>query len=73
MLWPYWGIAQTAVKVVFAHTLTPYLLVSKVIARIDIMEGYLVLLATFMNFFVSKLLTLENLWENYCLTSIHVD
>lgn len=37
------------------------------------MEGYLVLLATFMNFFVSKLLTLENLWENYCLTSIHVD
>lgn len=60
MLWPYWGIAQTAVKVVFAHTLTLYLLVSKVISRIDILEGYCVLLATFLNFSVSKHLTFEN-------------
>lgn len=65
--------SNSTVKVVFAHTLTLYLLVSKGIARIDILERHSVLLATFMNFFVSKLLTFENLQEEYHVVSIHVD
>lgn len=65
--------SNSTVKVVFAHSLTLYLLVSKGIARTDILERHYMLLATFMNFFVSKLHTFENLWEEYNLLSIHID
>lgn len=65
--------SNSTVKVVFAHSLTLYLLVSKGIARTDILERHYMLLATFMNFFVSKLNTFENLWEEYNLLSIHID
>lgn len=57
--------SNSTVKVVFAHTLTLCLLVSKGIARTDILERHSMLLATFMNFFVSKLLTFESLREEY--------
>lgn len=53
--------SNSTVKVVFAHTLTLYLLVSKGIARTDILERHDMLLATFTNFFVSKLHTFGNL------------
>ena len=65
--------SNSIVKVVFAHTLTLYLLVSKGVARTDILERHSMLLVTFINFFVSKLLTFENLREEYRLVSIHVD
>jgi len=64
--------SNSTVKVVFAYTLTLYLLVSKGIARTGILERHSMLLVTFMNFFVSKVLTFENLWEEYHLVSIHV-
>lgn len=65
--------SNSTVKVVFAHTLTLYLLVSKGIARTDILERRYKLLATFINFSVSKLHTSENLWEEYNLLSNHID
>lgn len=57
--------SNSRVKVVFAHTLTLCLLVSKGIARTDILERHSMLPATLMNFFVSKIRTFESLWEEY--------
>lgn len=65
--------SNSTVKVVFAHSLTLYLLVSQGITKTDILERHYMLLATFTNFFVSKLHSFEHLWEEYNLLSTHID
>lgn len=59
--------SNSTVKVVFAHSLTLYLLVSQGITKTDVLERHYMLLATFTNFFVSKLHSFEHLWEEYNL------